>query len=576
MDQDSRDKNIPPNDPKNPRWLLDLHNWKFERYIDIASTVETEGYGIVSYTWGYIADFSRPQPDHELPIGLPWDVPTTTGFDLDRAKEVMATIGTRYIWWDWMCVPQETLNGQRTITSHLRNAKREEIGKQLNIYRDAKKSIVWLHSTYWNLQTPLKTLLLAGSKEGVPLPTDPEAYLDEIVQLLARIRTREEGERWLVSGWTLQEGVLLPETVLVDGAGNTLQDDTFQHNGGRASVIDLTASTTALAIGVAKSFVSQADGQEQQNKVGRLIDESLEMANKFRQTLRIMVASGLVAYSKASPLYILNGKRNREFGMAQDSCWALIGAMELEGVPVKYELPMDDIKMIFLTALFEKYQWTMLLLPQPLFPVFREWWWTGFRWTDIVDGLMIPVGLFVDTQIGSGSQSQLPRVSLDSTMTVIVQPPNQSQTFCVLKNLDIKWYLHYVQTETGVEIRSLAPKTNPTPHISDAVFLKLEDLGKNDNAPSISSGMRCVAIMEFWTPQDNIPVGVFGGIVDLWAADGNAVEVPSLKLYPTAQNTDSGPTNTKSRFRHERDAAGQECGQEALLITLRQSGQPVS
>lgn len=131
MDPDSRDQLIPPNDPNNPRWLLDLQNWRLERYIDVASTLEPEGYGIVSYTWGYIADLSRPQPDNELPEGLLWDVPTTTGFNLDGAKEVMKTIGTRYIWWDWMCVPQETLNGERTITSRLRDAKHQEIGKQL-------------------------------------------------------------------------------------------------------------------------------------------------------------------------------------------------------------------------------------------------------------------------------------------------------------------------------------------------------------------------------------------------------------------------------------------------------------
>ncbi|KAB8290656.1 hypothetical protein EYC80_008297 [Monilinia laxa] len=546
MEPDRRDALIPPNDPNNPRWLLDLQGWRLERYIDVANTLEPEGYGIVSYTWGYIADLSRPQPDDELPAGLLWDIPTTTGFDLDGAKQVMKTIGTRYIWWDWMCVPQETLNGQRTITSRLRDAKHQEIGKQLNIYRNAKKSIVWLHSTFWNLQSPLKTLLLAGSKQGDPLPTDPKKYFEKIMQLLTQSRTREEGERWLVSGWTLQEGVLLPETVLVDGASNTLKDDSFKHNGGRASVIDLTARITALAIGVAKSFFLQANGQEQANKVGRLIDESTEMADEFRQTLSTLVASGLVAYGKASPLYILSGKQSREFGMPQDACWALIGAMELEGVPVNYELPIDNIKMIFLTALFEKYQWTMLLLPQPLFPVSHGWWASDFRWINIVDGFLIPVGLFVDTQIGSGSQGTLPRVSLGNTMTLTIQPPGKSQTFSLLRNLDIKWYLHYVQTQTGFEIRSLAPKTNPAPYISDAVFLKLEDLGKNNNAPTVSSGMRCVAIMRFWTPDDKIPVGTFGGIVDLWSTEENTVEVSSLKLYSSVQNTFPEPTKPET------------------------------
>lgn len=72
--------------------------------------------------------------------------------------------------------------------------------------------------------------------------------------------------------------------------------------------------------------------------------------------------------------YISRCKQSREFGMQQDSCWALIGAMKLENVPVNYELPLDNIKMIFLTALSEKYHWTMLLLPQPSSPVSHGWW----------------------------------------------------------------------------------------------------------------------------------------------------------------------------------------------------------
>ncbi|TGO50902.1 hypothetical protein BCON_0173g00010 [Botryotinia convoluta] len=443
----------------------------------------------------------------------------------------MAKIGTRYVWWDWMCVPQETWNGRRTITPSLRSAGHEEIGKQLNIYRNAKKSIVWLHSTDWSLQSPLKTLLLAGSKDNGTLPTKSKAYFDKIVQLLTESRKLE---RWLVSGWTLQEGVLLPEPILIDGASNALEDDTFIHNGGHASVIDLTARITRLAVEVAQSFLLQANGKEPQNQVGILIDESVYMANEFRQILRALVTSGLVAYSKASPLYILSGKKSRTFGKDEDSCWALIGAMELEGVTINYNLLMDEIKMIFLTALFKKYQWSMLFLPQPMLFVNKGQSANDFKWISIVDGLLIPVGVFVDSQIGLASQSMLPRMSLDNANTVTVQPPQTSQTFTLWKDLDIKWYLHYVQTEAGVEIRSPASKTNPTPHISDALFLKLEDLDKNDKAATTSTSMRCVAIMGFGTPQIKESADVFDGIVDVWFVRGSTVKVSSLKLHSSA------------------------------------------
>ncbi|TGO17258.1 hypothetical protein BTUL_0019g00480 [Botrytis tulipae] len=407
INSDSRNKLIPPNDPKAPRWLFDLHDWKLERYIDIARTIETGGHVIVSYTWGYIADLQKPQPDDKLPRGLLWDVPTTSGFSLDQARERLCP--------------------KLALVMFCGIGWREEIGK--NIYCNAKKSIVWLHSTDWSLQSPLKTLLLAGSKDNGTLTTEPKAYLIKLF--------------W---GWTLQEGVLPPETILIDGASNALEHDTFMHNGGQASVIDLTA------------------------RVGILVDESVHMANEFLQILRALVTSVFVAYGKASPLFILSGKQSRKFCMQQDSCWALIGAMELEDAAVDYKLPMDEIKRILLIALFEKYQSSMLLLPQPSFSVNKRQSTSGFKLINIMNGVLIPVGLFVDSQIGLASQSMLPRISLDNAKTVTVQPPRTSQTFTLWKNLGIKWYLHYVQAEAGVEIRSPASKTNPTPRISDAVF----------------------------------------------------------------------------------------------------------
>ncbi|THV54198.1 hypothetical protein BGAL_0032g00260 [Botrytis galanthina] len=119
---------------------------------------------------------------------------------------------------------------------------------------------------------------------------------------------------------TLQEGVLLPETILIDGASNSLQHDTFMHNGGYASVIDLTARVTKLANEVAHSLSLQANEKAPQNQVGIPIDESAHTANEFRKILRALVTSGLVAYAKASPLYITYSVASR----AANSAWSRI------------------------------------------------------------------------------------------------------------------------------------------------------------------------------------------------------------------------------------------------------------
>jgi hypothetical protein len=96
---------IPPNDPRSPRWLLDLEKREIQPYAKIPREIlDSQGYGVVSYTWGYIADFDNVAKD--TPRGLLLDVPTTKKWPLAKAREIMKTIGTRYIWWDWMCVPQ--------------------------------------------------------------------------------------------------------------------------------------------------------------------------------------------------------------------------------------------------------------------------------------------------------------------------------------------------------------------------------------------------------------------------------------------------------------------------------------
>lgn len=120
---------VPENDPKAPRWLLDLEKWKIKPYTKVPRDIlEREGYGVVSYTWGYIANWKSPVPASEKPEGVIWTVPTTSKWTLSEAREIMRTIETRYIWWDWMCVPQVQ---DRSLGDELYDAKGQEIGKQL-------------------------------------------------------------------------------------------------------------------------------------------------------------------------------------------------------------------------------------------------------------------------------------------------------------------------------------------------------------------------------------------------------------------------------------------------------------
>jgi hypothetical protein len=69
---------------------------------------------------------------------------------------------------------------------------------------------------------------------------------------------------------------------------------------------------------------------------------------ELHQAAKSLTNSGLVGYSKLSLLYILAGKQTRKFGWAQDSCWALVGALQLDKMPASYDLPMNEIKRVLL------------------------------------------------------------------------------------------------------------------------------------------------------------------------------------------------------------------------------------
>lgn len=111
---------------QNPRWLLDLDEWTRVEYDSIEKPVD---YGIVSYTWGRFVDPTRIVPEKEKPRGVTWNIPYVPSIPLRHARTVMETLKKRYVWWDWMCVPQATGNAQLE-GEDARNAS-QEIANQM-------------------------------------------------------------------------------------------------------------------------------------------------------------------------------------------------------------------------------------------------------------------------------------------------------------------------------------------------------------------------------------------------------------------------------------------------------------
>ncbi|GFF21975.1 uncharacterized transporter ESBP6 [Aspergillus udagawae] len=507
--------NIPPNNPSHPRWLLDLEQWAIRDYREIEDDVLRNGYGIISYTWGRWASWNQAPPD--VPEGLQWPVPLVEVLPLDLARSVVSSMKIRYVWWDWMCVPQGNAS---TLPPELLQAKGQEVGKQMVIYKGAKRSIVWLHRTNWGQDSPIEKLL----KNQLPRQ-NLRGYFDAVDSLLHEI---QEAEPWLTSGWTLQEGVLLSETLLLDYQGTTLRDDRFLHNQGQASVLDLTAGLTTFAIHIATAFLKISETQDggDYDEVVQFIRASEENYQYVAQFLSRLLRSGLIAYTKKSPLYILAGKFSRHYGVEEDQCWALLGALELANVTPWYNnaADIDRVKSVFFARLLQEHQWSTVLVAgasgsqQDI---------AQLPWhIKVTDGKYLPLGIFFDVNW----KPNLPGLS----WTYPATPGNdaihiQTRTgapFAVVKVRENGSALcrRYEQLPTpdgagSIRILPVRP-LEPSP----ALFFPIADLESRPNMP----GARCIELIPAGTGAH--PAGIFRGVIDIWATEATLENVHFTKL----------------------------------------------
>lgn len=410
-----------------------------------------------------------------------------------------------------------------------------------HIYGKASKGIVWLHSTSWPKDSALKRLLqleLQEPKNGEP--ADMQRHVDQAADQLDAAR---EEEYWLRSGWTLQEGVLLHETDLIDLDGNVLPGSEFFIND-QANVCDLTIPISKIAylLGIAHFINSQGHEPD----IGTPSPQSAYALSKMpemwlRQSLQRFMASGFVGFWKESPLDILSGKRGRRFGNVKDKCWALVGALGIDKIEVTYDdkVPMEEVKRRLLVALIDKYQWVMLSLP---FPEFRITEKTPkgsterkFEWIDIADGIMLPVHAFcVEVKTDpEHSREQLPVLSYVDDLR-IKAPSSGKITLYRAPIEGDSWYRHYRQDKNGLMI---VPSQNGAIEgdrlLSTAWLLHLSHINMKVGVP----GRRCLALLG--RDGQDLDLGAspmqasFGGIIDIRDIGHESVEVEEIVLHPS-------------------------------------------
>ncbi|KAJ5358682.1 uncharacterized protein N7496_011095 [Penicillium cataractarum] len=536
---------IPPPDPKHPRWLLDLLNWQVVPYKEVASQVQNNGYGIISYTWGMWADFDTPvknPPTYRVEgktTDLPWQIPTVAGLDLAHARKILdSCLRTQYVWWDWMCVPQGQSNRRITLPDEkLKSVKGDEISKQL-----------WHEADSLRLQTYLK--------EGIGQETFEEVLCDLHISL----RLIQEQEPWLTSGWTLQEGVLLQDSLLRDYSGESLPCDFIPSSD--AAVKHLSLPVTGLADDIAKAFLMYSEGWTTSQGMPQGVAEKVKQAIDYLGTnnddsqakyeraatfFTDLIRSGLVCYWSGNPmvLYILSGAASRRFTMPEDRCWALLGALELQldngrmpwydynlnRTPEERATHLRAVKTAFFIPLLRRYQWELFLVPRVEDPTYHTLSWPE----KVVHGGVMPLSLFFIKDI----YTDLPILEYIEATDEIISRSKSSG--CTPNPTEMK----YVQLTEDVFVRRYKQRRlDPSEPIrprgtievdqirreerSGLIYLPVMDipvpdasrLGLENSWDNVEHGKRCVEIQ---LADQGENCGYFRGIVDLWGTS-NAFE----------------------------------------------------
>jgi len=214
-------------------------------------------YSTISYAWGpwhdkrdktgdkwpdqtnpaYPAFASNITPTWKFPIvnknyaqgpwGPEFSDPVDPVFTIDDIKKTLTNLGTRFIWWDWACIPQgpwELLENLKLSNnppikaaapgnsppSSLAELQSIEVDKMRIIYPSSINGCLWLHQTTWSrdnkgIKGPVQQLLDLVNNMVL---NQYNFTLDSVESFYGLLLAAQNSQLSLQSVWSFQEGVL--------------------------------------------------------------------------------------------------------------------------------------------------------------------------------------------------------------------------------------------------------------------------------------------------------------------------------------------------------------------------------
>jgi hypothetical protein len=171
-------------------------------------------YGIITYTWGRYPGSREPHIDIK---NVPWEIPTVSSdhFTADQFEQIIKRVGEKvnYVWVDIACIDQEN-----------EAAKMDEIRNQIAIFAKAERVYVWLsRSVTATLVDILNNIFICemylhNRDEGALGNNLADSYSALAVSLRTLFK-----DPWFSSLWTLQEGTLRSDALLLSREGHSIE-----------------------------------------------------------------------------------------------------------------------------------------------------------------------------------------------------------------------------------------------------------------------------------------------------------------------------------------------------------------
>lgn len=228
--------------------------------------VRQPDYNILTYTWGRWRVTDGPRLDV---AGVDWDIPAIDerAFTLESFRRVIQTMSedSDFVWIDIVCIDQKRYG-----------VKMDEIGRQGGIFANAKHVYIWL----WTLpQTSLQAVIDDIVHCSLYLlPHNRHELSRDIASVLAQLQESVKsllGDWWFSSLWTLQEGLLRRDAMILSREGGPVS---YRYSKGSPHVLSLFISNAMFHLRGALEDPSARFIESSLMKISESIIESIKGA----------------------------------------------------------------------------------------------------------------------------------------------------------------------------------------------------------------------------------------------------------------------------------------------------------